>query len=349
MLFTGSAHARRWSLFIDDLQWGDVDSAALLLSLLDAPDPPRVAAHRLLPHGIHRRQPLPGRTGRAREHQALLRRRSRPLPFADCVALARRCCPGGFRRPRRRPSALPRIRRQPVLRLRAGAAAESGGASDAASRHADLDEVLWRRVTMLPAGGAAPARSRRNGGKPSLLTRAADAERARRTLPRPSPLCAPSAWFASTGPSVDDEVETYHDRIRESVTQPSVANRRAASIIIGSPSHSKPRANPTSKRPPPTFTGRAAGDRAAQHYALAAETSVGGARVRTQRRTVRSRLRTRRREGASARQLHRSAPMHSPTPDGAMTPGRNISTPRIGAEPHDRSSSCNATRATSSA
>ena len=169
-------------LLIDDLQWGDVDSAALLLSFLESPDPPRLMLIACYRTEYADANPCLVALNASRNRLVSFDVEIGHLPFAQCVELATMLL-GGSSAPA---GAAERIAREsggnPVFRVRAGAPARlrqgrrarvrcvagSGRGTVAARPHA-------------AAVCAAPDRSRRGG-------READhaAERLRGNGPRPA-------------------------------------------------------------------------------------------------------------------------------------------------------------------
>ena len=118
---------------------------------------------------------------------------------------------------------------------------------DLPARQLDLDEVLWQRVRALPSDGAAPAGGRGRGGQAALA-----AERLRGSGARPAVVecgCHPARGTAhptAPAPRIDDAVETYHDRIRESVVAPrqrrcAVEHHRRLALALEAASHRRPR------------------------------------------------------------------------------------------------------------
>ncbi len=207
---------------IDDLQWGDVDSAELLASLLESPGAPRllfVAAFR-----------------------------SEYRDSSPCL----RALTSGLASPRHRLGAHDDIEVEPLeessaTRL-AGAlltepsesiasriARESGGnpffiqeLARYANEHPewstrsgmysfDLEQVVWSRVQRLPAPARAMLEVVTIAGQPVRNAHWRDAIEGESVDPQTIALLRYEHLIRFTGSAAEDEVETYHDRIRETV------------------------------------------------------------------------------------------------------------------------------------
>ncbi len=228
-------------LYIDDLQWGDTDRAALLSDLLRPPNSPVLcllcayrseyaATSACLQALLAQEGTGPG-TPASRTVAVL------PLDAAETKALALELLGPDHVAASAQVDAVAR---------------ESGGSpyfvhelvqgvqegTDLASSTGEkvtLDEVLWRRVTRLPEAPrrllevvTVAGRSLRQGD----AYRAAELDLADRTA-----LATLRAGHLarSTGTSAQDEIESYHDRIRESVVahlSPEVLNGRHQRLAI---------------------------------------------------------------------------------------------------------------------
>jgi hypothetical protein len=205
---------RKLIVIIDDVQWGDADSARLISELLMPPDPPAlllVLASRVSP-----------RTGRFLEildSAEVLRSTRRweidagPLPETDCIAVASALLP-----------APDPDRATAIARDSGGNAyllhelATSGVSPDAGSaQRPSLESVLRGKIARLPVDAqrllevvsvsGQPTRLddlHHAAGLPAISLGAISALRANRLL-------------SSTGLREDDLLEPYHDRVRETV------------------------------------------------------------------------------------------------------------------------------------
>jgi serine/threonine protein kinase/tetratricopeptide (TPR) repeat protein len=203
---------------IDDLQWGDVDSSELLNALMDPPDAPRMLL--LLAFRSEYRATSPclralrqDATGAAVPADIEVT----PLDGTTAALLA---------------NALLTRRSEAVAQR---IAAESGGnpffihelaryanehpdwSAGTAAEGFDLDRVVWERVRQLPA----PARTMLElvaiAGQPVRNAHWRDATGDTVVDPQSFALLRFQHLIRSTGSSPDDEVEAYHDRIRETV------------------------------------------------------------------------------------------------------------------------------------
>jgi hypothetical protein len=222
-------------LAIDDLQWGDLDSTALLADLLAPPDPPALLlvgcyrsedaeaspclkAFTQLEGAVRWRElavdPLdPG------ERQELVRALLGPGAGPHAEAIARQS--GGY----------PFFVHELVRHLQEGSV-PGGAAGDFT-----LGEVLWARVQRLPEEARRLLEVVAVAGRPVRLE---DASRAaglggeeRRAL-----ACLRSArLLRGAGPAEGNAVETYHDRVRETVVahlepaQRRHGHRRLAEVL----------------------------------------------------------------------------------------------------------------------
>jgi len=204
---------------IDDLQWGDVDSAELLSAILEPPDAPRllfVASFR----------------SEYRDTSACLKALDRgltaagtgpddievqPLSSADASVLSNALLVG-------RPEG-----------VAARIAAESGGnpffihelaryanehpewMAEAGAEAFDLDRVVWDRVSRLPAAARTMLEVVAIAGQPVRNAHWRDATGDVVVDPQSFARLRFDHLIRSTGSGPDDEVETYHDRIRETV------------------------------------------------------------------------------------------------------------------------------------
>jgi serine/threonine protein kinase/tetratricopeptide (TPR) repeat protein len=213
-------------LYIDDLQWGDADSAALLMDLLKPPDPPRLlllAAYRSEHHetsaclrALHASGEASRRAGGEwfeLRVDALTHDEARTLALAllsdsgpAAVDLADRVA--------RESGGSPFFIYELAEHLRHGGESSPWLAATAA---VDLDEVLWNRVEHLPSEAKALLELVAVAGRPLRLRIAYEAEGRGRTEPQRVAMLRASRLIRTTGPSLDDDLEAYHDRIRESV------------------------------------------------------------------------------------------------------------------------------------
>ncbi len=216
---------RRLVLVIDDLQWGDEDSAALLTDLLSPPDPPV-----LLLLACYRSEYA--------QTSACLRVLS-AAHAADATLDCRQLVVAALEPDEARQLALALLgpdaevtesQVEAIARESAGSPyfihelvqhLVSGGTPDGAAHVAgqiSLDEVLWQRVTRLPQDSRRLLEAVAVSGQP---LRQEDAYRAAgldgESLGALTVLRV-NHFVRSTGPEGHDEVETYHDRVRESVT-----------------------------------------------------------------------------------------------------------------------------------
>ena len=213
-------------LFIDDLQWGDADSAAGLSELLRPPDPPA-----LLLLSCYRSEDAAASPLLRALRTALAGAPSGPL---DCRELALEA----LAEPEAEALALMLLGQEdPLARARAAAfARESGGnpffvyelvrhlqaGGESTPRPEGvgavaLDEVLWARIRRLPGGARRLLEVVAVSGRPldqAEACRAAGLERdGRSTLA----VLRCGRLIRGTGAADRGEVETYHDRVREAV------------------------------------------------------------------------------------------------------------------------------------
>ena len=222
-LMVGLARVGPVVVHIDDLQWGDLDSAALLEELLAAP-----AAPGLLLLASYRREDAgssvclaalgapgsaaPPRLERTRELPV------EPLPPSSLSALLEVLLPDAT--PERRAAIAVEADGSPLLAGELARWHRERGASTAA---ATLVDVLGARCERLPA----PARNLLEvvalGGRPlprAVAARAAGVDEAQ----GPLAMLSKSRLLRLQG----DDAETFHDRVREIVAQALPAARRRA-------------------------------------------------------------------------------------------------------------------------
>ncbi len=220
-------------LAIDDLQWGDVDSAALLCELLQPPDPPLlllVCAYRseyatqspclrmLLDPQVSG-LPAEGRREvavNALEHDEAYELTLKLLGHDDPLAQFQ------ARMIARESRGSPFFVYELVEHLQSG-----GELEDRSSIRGSisLDDVLWARIERLPEGAAALVEVLAVAGQP---LRQADTIRAAGLGPEGFSALASlraSHLIRGTGSGALDDVETYHDRIRETVVNHLEADR----------------------------------------------------------------------------------------------------------------------------
>jgi eukaryotic-like serine/threonine-protein kinase len=212
-------------LFIDDLQWGDADSTALLADLLRPPDPPLLlllVAYRsedvAANPGLRALAAIERDGGDALDHRELsvealapdeARRLAESLlepsdPARDELAAIVARESGGN----------PFFVAELVRHVQAGIGAEPGTAF---GEQITLVRVLWARILRLPPEARHLLEIIAVAGRPlaqSEACLAAEVEGEGRGLIY---LLGTSRLIRSTGPVDRDQVETYHDRVRETV------------------------------------------------------------------------------------------------------------------------------------
>jgi serine/threonine protein kinase len=212
-------------LCIDDLQWGDADSAALLAELVRPPNAPVLCLICAYRSEYQRSSPCLRALGEIRATAAATMDWREvtigPLSPAEAEELARELLGSENRHTPLWPELIagesggnPYLVHELVQYL------EAGANLDARPRSAQitLSEVLWSRVTRLPETARALLEVITVSGQP---LRQRDAYRAAGLgCADPTPLLELRAahLVRSSGPDEQDEVETYHDRVRETVT-----------------------------------------------------------------------------------------------------------------------------------
>lgn len=204
-LFVRIADARSLVVAIDDLQWADADSRALLEALMRPPHAPRCL--------------FVGTTRPIRDVRTPLRLAGdvrtialQALPADDARSLAEHLLAGAD------PQAARRIAEEAAghplfideLVRQRGTAGATGGAR--------LEDALWDRITRLPADARALLEMVAVAGVPvrhevASLAAVADLPE----LGRRVRLLAIERLLRSTGLGKDDLLEPYHDRVRESL------------------------------------------------------------------------------------------------------------------------------------
>lgn len=215
-------------LYIDDLQWGDEDSSNLLADLLRPPDGPR-----LLLLGSYRREnandspaliSLDEAYQRGRQPPHRLDLSVDPLTKVDAERLALDLL-----------GADDRATKQIADRI----ARESGGSpffvwelaqhvidgSGTSPGQLDLDEVIWSRVCRLPEETRRLLEVFAVAGRPMRASEAYETLDARTAGPGLLAQLRTSNFVRTTEQEAETVVETYHDRIRESVVDHIPATR----------------------------------------------------------------------------------------------------------------------------
>jgi eukaryotic-like serine/threonine-protein kinase len=224
-LLIGLGNRRPLVLAIDDLQWGDIDSAALLSELLEPPGAPR-----LLLLGCYRSDdpvkspllqtllcaPEGAAAGGDRRVLAL-----EPLAPADAQALALALLGSE--------DEASGLDAQAIARESGGnpffidelvryVQADAGFFNRApASSEIAFDEMLWARVRRLPEEARRLLEVVAVSGRPLDHGDAARAAHLDFFDQRATPLLRSGRLIRSTGPVQQSEIETYHDRVREAV------------------------------------------------------------------------------------------------------------------------------------
>ncbi len=206
-------------LWVDDLQWGDLDSAELLAALLHDPAP---ALFLLSYRGeytttsvcLHTLFHLLEKSPNLLRHEVPVE----PLTTEEAVLLARKLLS-----PQVASEQAERIARESggnpyfVQELtRHAQSRESVGPQQALSR-VELDDVVWARVCRLPESARMFLEILAVAGQPLQQQVAWQAASLHGDDRRQLSLLRNENLVRGSGPRPEDEVETFHDRIRESI------------------------------------------------------------------------------------------------------------------------------------
>jgi hypothetical protein len=206
-------------LYVDDLQWGDADSAALLGELLRPPDPPillLVCAYR----SEYADKSVCVRALReayAAGHVLSEDVNVEPLATGEAIELARALLPPHFAHADDRAAAIARESGGIPFFIQELARHAENDVEAAESGSFDLDELIRRRVATLPVAAQSILEVVSVCGHPitrQALVAAADAAGDHRGALR---LLRTGHFVRATGAGESDWVEPYHDRIREAV------------------------------------------------------------------------------------------------------------------------------------
>lgn len=274
----------RWPLvlFIDDLQWGDEESAAQLGELLRPPDPPRA-----LVIGCYRSEEVPGSPclrllleGTVRDPAAAPRRLAvESLTVEEARELAQTIL---GREDRAALDLADVIARESggnpfFVHVLAQRLAADGCGLQAPAGELTLDRVLWARVQGLSEEARRLLEIVAVSGHPLAQCDACRAAGLAAEGPRVLSVLRSARLLRGAGPPEREEIETYHDRIRESVLAhiPEVVRRaRHRSLALTLEASEEARTRPFDL----AYHFDAAGDSArALPYAMAA---AGQARAR---------------------------------------------------------------------
>jgi serine/threonine protein kinase len=243
-------------LFIDDLQWGDVDSAALISDLLRPPDPPL-----LLLLGCYRSEyvetspclrvllhaPERGHTSLERRElvvDALTPTEARGLAL-ELLDADDRTAEAAAETIARESRGNPFFVYELVQYIRGGA--ELTEHSTSSAEHTTLDQVLWSRVTRLPNDARRLLEIVAVAGRPIRHRDAHQAAGLAADERAPLATLRSGHLVRSTGLSGHDEIETYHDKIRETVVDhlPSgslQSRHRQLALALEASGHADPEA-----------------------------------------------------------------------------------------------------------
>ncbi len=224
------ADRRPLILFIDDLQWGDVDSGMLLAEILRPPDAPTlllIASYRSedAQTSPFLRTLLPSLQGMLETHELsvgeLSSSEARQLALSllhspDAVSAAQ--LEAITRESRGSPFFVHELARHSGA-ANLEAAGEDGAATgleDVRDTPATLDEVLWARITRLPEGTRRLLEVVAVSGRPLDLSVARQASSLEGEANALATLRI-GRLLRTRGSAENGELETYHDRIRETV------------------------------------------------------------------------------------------------------------------------------------
>lgn len=202
---------------IDDLQWGDADSAALLLQLLKGPRAPRLlllvsyrseyaetstcirSLRSLSSNGIHVvRLPV----------EALTTEETRELVGQISATHHHDLSPQDVDWIQQQAGGNPYFIYELVRYLRSG---------QSTSTRVELDDILWQRINQLDEPSRELLEVVAVSSQPIQLRYAKQAAELAVVPPQMVTRLRSQHLVRSTGPRLNDEIETYHDRIRESV------------------------------------------------------------------------------------------------------------------------------------
>jgi eukaryotic-like serine/threonine-protein kinase len=205
----------RLVIWLDDLQWGDQESAALLSEVMRAPDAPV-----LLLLCSYRTEVGPANPGLhtlleflARQPLAKTDVDLRPLPVADAALLAQRILGDASEETRQRASAIARDSGGLPFFIRE--LAQLSPEQDRAG--VSLESLIWKRLAQFEEAPRRLLELVAVAGRPLSQADAFTAAGLTSRSPAILNLLTGAGLLSSTGPKEGDSVETYHDRIRETI------------------------------------------------------------------------------------------------------------------------------------
>lgn len=246
-------------LFLDDLQWGDVDGATQLAELLRPPDPPVLLLLACYRSEDADSSPCLDTLQRALEKAgpSLNQRQLSvdPLGPEETYDLARTLLARGNAASQAQAAAIARESRgNPYfVQVLAHSLAADSGIADRPSWTGQLvlDEVLWARIQALPAEARRLLEVLAVSGQPLRLAEARKAAEVSVDEHGALAVLRGDRLIRSSGLTENEEIETYHDRIRETTLSHLTADRvkalhrRIATVLeLTAPAPDQSGANP---------------------------------------------------------------------------------------------------------
>lgn len=232
-LLARMADERRVILFLDDLQWGDRDSAALLAEILRPPDAPPllvIASHRLEEAET---SPLLVELRRMREAEENALGEVREIALEELSAqeahdLARTLMHEAPQDAARADAIAREAGGSPFFIVELARYSESTGltASEYGAGELALENVIHSRIDLLPEGGRDLLEIVAVAGRPIIATAANAAANLHRDDQAMLARLRADHLLRTRVRGGRDEVDTYHDRIREALLTSMTAERR---------------------------------------------------------------------------------------------------------------------------